>query len=153
MIIALVVGNLGSDPSVGFTPSGMKITSFSVASNNKRQGKEETTWVKIIVFGDHLDKMISYLKKGSSVMVSGSMQHNKWTDKEGREQTTLEVIADSIRFTPTSRAAEPGQAQAQKPNSYASPLSSPLPNRTTSLRGSASLCSSSTSCSSTSCSL
>lgn len=118
--IVLIVGNLGGDPEVRFSPSGTKITTFTVASNSKRQGKDETIWYKAVAFGEHLDKMISFLKKGSSVMVSGSLHQNKWQDKEGREQTTLEVICDNIRFTPTARPAEPGQPQTQRaPNSYA----------------------------------
>ncbi|MBA3602549.1 MAG: single-stranded DNA-binding protein [Parachlamydiaceae bacterium] len=128
MIIVLLAGNLGGDPDVRFSASGIKITSFSVASNSKRQGKEETTWYKVIIFGDHLDKMISYLKKGSSVIVNGSLNLNKWTDKEGREQTTAEVTADSLRFSPFGRPAEPGQSQAAPgqrapaaANSYAQP--------------------------------
>lgn len=127
MIIVLLAGNIGGDPEVRFSASGIKITTFSVASNSKRQGKDETTWYKVTVFGEHLDKMLSFLKKGSSVIVNGSLHQSKWTDKEGREQTTLEVTADSLRFSPFGRPAEPGQnpGQSQRApapaNSFAQP--------------------------------
>ena len=131
MIIVILAGNLGSDPEVRFSASGIKITTFNVASNNKRQGKDETTWYKVVIFGDHMDKMISYLKKGSAVIVNGSLNLNKWTDKEGREQTTPEITADSLKFSPFGRPAEPGQSQsapgqrAPAANSYAQPSYAP----------------------------
>lgn len=125
MIIVLVAGNLGSDPEVRYSSAGKKYTTFSVASNEKLQGKDETTWVRVTVFGEHLDKIISFLKKGSAVMVSGTLRFGKYKDKEGIERNSNDVIADNIRFSPFGRPAEPGQPQAQRaPNSFAQPAPS-----------------------------
>ena len=61
MLKVFLIGNLGADPETRFAPSGQKITSLRVASNSKRQGKEETTWYRVTIFGDRFDKMTAYL--------------------------------------------------------------------------------------------
>ncbi len=68
-----LLGNLGSDPEERRTASGQKVTSFSVAVNHRKGKEDVTTWVRITVWGDKLDKIISYLKKGSAVIVNGRM--------------------------------------------------------------------------------
>lgn len=129
MLIAFLTGNLGKDPEARFSPSGQKITTFSVASNTKRQGEEETTWYRITVFGDRLDKMISYLKKGSYVIITGELTTRLWTDKEGRPQIQNEIIADTIKFAP-SRPDRQDQAHGQTQNysSNAAPASTGYPS-------------------------
>lgn len=114
MVIVIVMGNLGGDPETRFAPSGQKIVSFSVASNSKRKGKEETTWWRVTIFGDRFDKMLTYLKKGSSVIISGEMSTELWTDREGRQHIQHNVIADSVKFSPfgkSDRQQEQGHFQ------------------------------------------
>lgn len=101
MIIITVAGHLGSDPEVRFTPSNQKVTNFRVATTIKKGQKEKTVWWRITVWGDRFDKKISYLKKGSAVLVVGEMGIPEiYTDKEGNPQISLEVTADSIQFNP-----------------------------------------------------
>ena len=114
MNIVQILGNLGADPETRYAPSGQKITNLRVASNTRRGGKDETTWWRVTIFGDRFDKLISYLKKGSSVIVVGKMNAPSiWTDKEGRPQVTLEVIADMVEFSPFGRTDRPAGEQAQ----------------------------------------
>lgn len=114
MFFVTLAGNLGKDPETRFTPSGQKVTTFSLAIN-QRKGKEEvTTWVRITVWGDRFDKMISFLKKGSSIIVSGRMNPpTSYTDKEGRTQISLEVTAEMLEFSPFGRSDRSAEGQTQ----------------------------------------
>ncbi len=110
MFIVNIAGRLGKDPETRFTPSGQKVTSFNIATT-QRKGKEDVTiWIRVTVWGDRFDKIISYLKKGSAVIVVGKMNPpSSYTDKEGRTQISLEMTADMIEFSPfgnPDRAAE-----------------------------------------------
>lgn len=119
MFIVQVAGNLGKDPEVRFTPNGQKVTTFNIAVNQRKNKEEVTIWVRITVWGDRLDKIISYLKKGSGVIVIGRLNPpTTYVDKEGRTQVTLEVTAEMIEFSPfgrTDRAAE-GQSGTYAPS-------------------------------------
>ncbi|WP_075882805.1 single-stranded DNA-binding protein [Candidatus Protochlamydia sp. W-9] len=116
MFIVNIAGRLGKDPEARFTPSGQKVTAFTIATNH-RKGKEDITiWVRVTVWGDRLDKIISYLKKGSAVIVVGKMNPpSSYTDKEGRTQISLEVTADMIEFSPFGNPdrAEQGNVATQ----------------------------------------
>ena len=115
MFFVTLAGNLGKDPETRFTPSGQKVTTFSIATNH-RKGKEDITiWVRITVWGDRFDKMISFLKKGSGVIASGKMNPpSSYTDKEGRTQISLEVTAEMIEFSPFGRSDKSGEGQGQQ---------------------------------------
>lgn len=117
MNIVIIAGRLGRDPETRFTQGGQKVTSFSVATSVRRKGQEETIWWRVTVWGDRFDKMISYLKKGSAVIVHGEMHLNHYTDREGKNQTSLEITADNLRFSPFGKpdAAEGGAGQQQRP--------------------------------------
>ncbi len=101
MFTVHVAGHLGKDPETRFTPSGQKVTTFSIATN-QRKGKEDVTiWVRVTIWGDRFDKILPYLKKGSAVIVTGRMNPpSSYTDKEGRTQVSLEVTAEMIEFSP-----------------------------------------------------
>lgn len=127
MFFVQLAGNLGKDPEKRFTPSGQQVTTFNIAVN-QRKGKEEiTTWVRITVWGDKLDKMISFLKKGSSIIVMGRMMPpSSYTDKEGRTQLTLEVTAEALEFSPFGRTDRPeGQAPSATASQFAAKPAAP----------------------------
>lgn len=113
MNIIQIAGRLGADPETRFTPSGQKVTTFRVAVNIRRSGKDDTIWYRITVWGDRFDKMIQYLKKGSAVIVVGSLNKPEiYTDKEGRPQISLEITAEMIQFSPFGKSdGEGGQHQ------------------------------------------
>lgn len=103
-----IAGHLGTDPEVRHTAGGLKVTTFSVAVNIRKQNKEETIWYRITIWGDRFDKMVQYLKKGSAVIVSGDLYPSIWNDKTKGDQPrlNLELTADSISFSPFGRPAE-----------------------------------------------
>lgn len=107
-----IAGHLGGDPVTRFTSSGQKVTTFTVAVNGRKGGNDVTTWFRVTVWGDRFDKMISYLKKGSAVIVVGELSKPEiWTDKEGRPQVTLEVTAELLKFSPFGKPERAGGDQ------------------------------------------
>lgn len=110
----VVAGHLGSDPETRFTASGQKVTSFRLASNCRRGGNTETIWWRITVWGETLDKLISYLKKGSAVIVMGELQKPEiFTAKDGTHQVSLNVVAANLSFSPFGKGdRQPVQNQA-----------------------------------------
>ncbi|MDN3504522.1 MAG: single-stranded DNA-binding protein [Rhabdochlamydiaceae bacterium] len=111
----MVAGHLGSDPEVRFTSSGAKVTSFRIAGNVRRGGKEETIWWRVTVWGDQMDKMISYLKKGSPVIAYGELGKPEiYTDKQGHAQVSLNVTAQSLSFSPFGKSEKSGDNNNQQ---------------------------------------
>ena len=101
MNIIQLFGRLGADPEVRFTQSGQKVTTFSVATNSRRGGKDETVWWRVTVWGDRFDNMISYLKKGSAIIVIGELRPPEmFTDRNGQQRVGLEVTANNLYFPP-----------------------------------------------------
>lgn len=101
MNIIEIAGHIGADPVTRFTATGQKVTSFNVATNSKKGGADVTIWFRVTVWGDRFDKMMAYFKKGSAIIVVGELQKPEiWTDKEGRQQISLDVTAEIIRFSP-----------------------------------------------------
>ena len=100
----IVIGNLGRDPEVRYTPSGSAVCNVSVATTrqwkNKESGDkvEETEWHRV-VFYDRLAEIAGeYLKKGRSVYVEGRLKTRKWQDKDGVEKSTTEIIAEEMKM-------------------------------------------------------
>lgn len=95
----ILIGNLGRDPEIRSTQDGRKIANFSVATSevwkDKASGdkKERTEWNKVVVFSPPLVELIEkYIHKGSRLYIEGSLQTRKWTDKNGEERYTTEVV-------------------------------------------------------------
>jgi single-strand DNA-binding protein len=116
---ALIIGNLTRDPELKSLPSGIKVTSFSVATNRvwKDQSgakKEAADYHNIVVFGRQAETAAQYLKKGSSVLVEGRMQTRSWDANDGTKKYRTEVIADRVQFgnrpTGTSTGSAPTNA-------------------------------------------
>lgn len=100
----ILVGNLGKDPEIRSMQSGDKVASFSIATSeswkDKSSGekKEKTEWHRISVFNQGLVKVIeNYVKKGSKVYIEGQLETRKWTDKDGQEKYTTEVVLRPFR--------------------------------------------------------
>ena len=105
----IVVGNLGRDPEMRYTPSGQPVTSFSIASNRSymnTQGEkvDETTWFRVTAWGKLAETCAQYLKKGRQVLVEGHLTADKnggpriWTNKDGQPAASFEVTANTVRF-------------------------------------------------------
>ncbi|MBC8412825.1 MAG: single-stranded DNA-binding protein [Nitrospira sp.] len=98
----ILMGNLTRDPEMRYSPQGTSVCKFSIAINRKfRQGeefKEEVTFVNIVVFGKQADNSGKYLNKGSSVLIEGRLQENKWETEDGQKRSRMEVVAQDVRF-------------------------------------------------------
>jgi single-strand DNA-binding protein len=100
----IVVGNLGRDPEVRYAPSGEAIANIAVATTEKwtdktsGEKKEQTEWHRIVFYRKLAEVVGQYLKKGSSVYIEGKLHTRKWTDKEGVERYTTEIIADTMQM-------------------------------------------------------
>lgn len=105
--MAIIIGNLGQDPDVRYTPNGRAVAQLSVATNRvyfvKRDGREdekveETTWHRVVVWGKQAENVGRYLKKGSSVYVLGRLANRTYEDKEGVKRWTQEIVAQRVNF-------------------------------------------------------
>ena len=116
----IIVGYLGRDPELKYTPQGTAICDFSVATTERRKDKsgemqEATTWFRVSLFGRQAEVASQYLTKGRQVYVEGQLSQRDWTDKDGNTRTSLEVRGSEIQFlSPASETAEPPQTIAAK---------------------------------------
>jgi single-strand DNA-binding protein len=100
----IIVGNLGRDPEVRYTPNGDSITNVTIATTDtwkdKATGekKEATEWHRVVFFGKLAEIAGQYLKKGRQVYVEGALRTRKWTDKEGQERYTTENVANEMKM-------------------------------------------------------
>ncbi|OGN75982.1 MAG: single-stranded DNA-binding protein [Chloroflexi bacterium GWB2_49_20] len=115
----MLIGNLGRDPEMRYTPSGRPVTSFTIATNrtwNTSDGERhnETDWFNIVAWGNLAEICKQHLNKGQQVYVEGHLQTRRWEDKEGTKHTTTEVVASEMlmlgdrRTTSTDQGDDPG---------------------------------------------
>lgn len=140
----IVVGNLGRDPETRYMPSGDAMTNIAVATTDKwkdkasGEQKEATEWHRIAFFGKLAEIAGQYLKKGSQVYIEGKLRTRKWTDKDGVEKYTTEIIADTMQMLGSRQGMGGGAAMdegngapASRPNPSAGasrPASKPASN-------------------------
>lgn len=127
---AIVIGNLTRDPEQKSLPSGMQVTSFSLATNrvwkDKNGAKQENVdFHNVVVFGKQAETTAQYLKKGASVLVEGRMQTRSWDGPDGKKNYRMEIIADRVQFgpKPAPGAGNSGYS-SQQPSSSTSGSSS-----------------------------
>jgi single-strand DNA-binding protein len=104
-----IAGHLGADPETRFTPSGKKVTTLRVATRTRKGGNDDTIWWRVTIWGDQFDKLLSYLKKGSAIVVFGEVQKPEiFMDREGKPQISLEITASHIQFSPFGKSEKEG---------------------------------------------
>jgi single-strand DNA-binding protein len=116
---AILVGRLGKDPEVRYTPDGMMITNFTLATDEQRKDKngeriQKTEWHRIVTFGKLAEICGKYLVKGKLVFVEGRIQTRAWEDKEGGKRSTTEIIASDMRML-DSKGQRSGEASSEEP--------------------------------------
>ncbi len=99
----IIVGNLGRDPELKYTPQGQQVCEFSVATSEKRKDnngemKDETTWFRVSCWGKLAEVASKYLVKGRQVYIEGRLRAREWTDKEGKVRTSLEVFGSELKL-------------------------------------------------------
>ena len=100
---ALLIGNLGKDPEVRFTPSGRAVARFPLATSEvwndaEGQRQERTEWHNVVVWGKQAETCGQYLAKGRQVFVEGSVRTRQYDDKEGNRRYITEVVAQRVQF-------------------------------------------------------
>jgi len=99
----IIVGNLGRDPELRYTPQGTPVCSFTLATNERRKDKtgemqDQTTWFRITLWGRQAETASQYLTKGRPVYIEGRLRVEEWTDRDGKPRHTLEVHATDMQF-------------------------------------------------------
>ena len=122
----IVLGNLGKDPEVRYTPNGSAVCSITVATSrawkDKTSGEkvEETEWHKVVLYDRLAEVAGEYLRKGKPVFIEGRLKTRKWQDKDGNDRYTTEVVAESMQLL---GGRDGGEEQAERP--AARPASKP----------------------------
>ena len=99
----ILIGNLGKDPELRYTPNSKAVATFSLATTEKWKDKEgqfqeKTEWHNIVAWGKQAEICKEYLKKGSSVYVEGRLQHRSYDDKDGNKKYITEIVARSVQM-------------------------------------------------------
>jgi len=105
----VLVGHLGADPESRFTPSGVAVTTFNLATNESWKNSEgnyedRTEWHRIVLYGKAAETANEYMKKGQLTYIEGRIRTRSWEDKEGMTRYTTEVLGD--RFTMLGRKSD-----------------------------------------------
>lgn len=116
----IIVGNLGREPEMRYTPGGQAVTNFSVATNRQYQGTDgnmvkETIWFRISVWGKQAESCNTYLHKGSKVLIEGRLQPDPatggpriWNRQDGTPNASYEITASTVRFLSSRGEGEGG---------------------------------------------
>lgn len=121
----ILVGNLGADPEVRYSPSGLAIASFSVATTSATKDRqtgqwvEETEWHRVTLFDKTAETAKQYLRKGSQVFIEGRIKTEKWQDKNGVERYTTKIIANEMQMLGGRGESNTAFTSAPPPENYA----------------------------------
>ncbi len=100
----MLIGNLGADPEVRYSPNGMAVANVRLATNESWRDKESgetqerTEWHRIVFFGRLAEVVKEYLHKGSQIYIEGRLQTRKWQDKDGQDRYTTEIVANDMQM-------------------------------------------------------
>ena len=122
-----IIGNLGRDPELRYTPQGDAVCDFSVAVNDRKRDKagewqDVTTWFKVTLWGKKAESASKYLTKGRKAYVEGRLQMEEWTDRDGNTRHTLAIQGSEVQFL--DGRGESGDSESSAENSYSSTASS-----------------------------
>ena len=112
---ALLIGRLGRDPEVRYTPDGTMVTNFTMATDETYKDKngervQKTEWHRIVAFGKLAEICGNYLVKGKLVFIEGRIQTRAWEDKEGVKRNTTEIVANDMKMLDSKGQAKSGDA-------------------------------------------
>lgn len=98
----MIIGNLGRDPEMRYTPGGQAVTQFSVATNRnyrdpQGEWQSEAEWFRVVVWAEQAERVAEYLRKGHKVYVEGRLQTRQWEDQTGNKRYTTELIANRVQ--------------------------------------------------------
>ena len=116
----MIIGNLGKDPEMKYTPQGTPITTFSVAVSRTRKGPDgqpidETEWFRVIAWEKLAETYNEYLRKGSKVYMEGRLQTRKYTGQDGQERQIVEVVASEMQMLDSRQQGQGGGYDSDRP--------------------------------------
>jgi len=122
-----IVGRLGADPELRYTPSGTAVANFRVATNESwknKEGKSQTRveWHRIVVWGRQAETSAEYLKKGSEVFIEGRLQTREWVDKEQVKRYVTEVVAQRVQFGAQPKVTDEAEEPSPEESTNEPPL-------------------------------
>ena len=114
----MIIGNLGRDPEMRYTPSGKPVTTFSVAtsrswSTSDGEKREETEWFNVVAWSSLAEICKQYLTKGQQVYIEGRLQTRHWDDQEGNKHTSVEIVANEMIILSERRESGEGTSQSE----------------------------------------
>jgi len=114
----IIVGNLGRDPELRYTPQGTAVCNFSVATTEKRRDKsgdfqDVTTWFRVTLWEKKAEVAAKYLQKGKPVYIEGRLKIDEWTDRDGNNRYTLDVTATDMQFIGSASDRDSGYSQEE----------------------------------------
>lgn len=126
----ILIGNLGQDPDVRYTPNGNAVANFNLATDESYtkdgQKVEKVEWHRIVIFGKIAEVAGQYLRKGSKVYIEGKLQTRKWQNKEGQDVYTTEVVVDINGQMQMLDSKSDGGQQGQNTRTTQSPGKGPI---------------------------
>ena len=134
----ILMGHMTADPELKQTASGISVCSFSIGVNRRynraaEQGQQSVDFINIVSWRQQAEFVSRYFKKGSSIVVCGSLQTRNWTDNQGQKRYVTEVVADEVSFGAPAAAAQNGNAgekapgQGYTPAAYGAPAFNSAP--------------------------
>lgn len=126
----ILIGNIGKDPEIRATPNGTQVANFSLATNEKRGGEDQTEWHRCVAFNRQAEVIGEYVRKGSKLAIEGKIQTRKWTDRGGNDRYSTEILVDRFEFVESKNVQDrPAQVdtQAREPGSDDEPFSDDIP--------------------------
>lgn len=131
----ILIGNLGQDPEVRFTPSGTAVANLNLATTDtwmdrqSGQRQERTEWHRVVMFNKTAEIAQQYLKKGAKVYIEGRLQTRKWQDQNGQDRYSTEIVANDMQMLDGGRSGD-FQGGGAGQNSYPqnAPQNAPAPN-------------------------
>jgi single-strand DNA-binding protein len=130
----ILVGNLGRDPEVRYSPNGQAVANVTIATSESWKDKntgdkqEKTEWHRVVFFGKLAEIAGEYLKKGSQIYVEGRLQTRKWQDKEGQDRYTTEIVAGEMQMLGSREGrGAPSEFNQDEPATMGAAPSRPAP--------------------------
>jgi single-strand DNA-binding protein len=128
----IIVGNLGRDPELRYTPQGTPVCTFTLATNDRRKDRngemqDQTTWFRVTLWNRQAETASQYLHKGKPVYIEGRLRIDEYTDRDGKPRFTLEVTATDMQFI-GSRQEEGGNYERGASASASAPAASSGPS-------------------------
>lgn len=118
--IVVLTGRLTADPELKYTPSNVPVTSFSIAVNRRyKQGEEQQTdFINIVAWRQTAEFVTKYFQKGSMIGIEGSIQTRKYADKDGKNRTAFEVVANNVQFVESKKNADVNISADEPPQDF-----------------------------------